>query len=138
MLSGGSNVIPSHWLLSTVNFRNNNIRYNSKIRYSVNLVCTKVSGSFFFFFFFLLLFFFLFFFFGGGGGGDFLFIDTLMLFFKKTYFFVYLLELPRRDDSNKYTKRMFYIYIKKRRSKVSVIHALDVSISSFFITANSS
>ena len=72
MLSGGSNVIPSHWLLSTVNFRNNNIRYNSKIRYSVNLVCTKVSGSFFFFFFFfVVVFFFVFFFWGGGGEGIF-------------------------------------------------------------------
>ena len=37
--------------------------------------------------------------------------------------FGYLLELPRRGDSKKY-------------SKISVIHALDGSISSFFITAN--
>ena len=46
----------------------------------------------------------------------------------------YLLESPRRGDSNKYTKRMNY---KKKSSTVSVIHALDGSISSFFITANS-
>ena len=38
-------------------------------------------------------------------------------------------------DSNKYPKRM--IYGKKNCSKVSVIHALDGSLSSFFITANS-
>ena len=38
-------------------------------------------------------------------------------------------------NSNKYTKRM--IYKKKNYSKVSIIHALVVSISSFFIKANS-
>ena len=42
---------------------------------------------------------------------------------------MYLLESPRRGDSNKYTKRMMH----KNCSKVSVIHALDGSISSFFI-----
>ena len=30
---------------STVNPLYNDIRYNSKIRYNVNLVCTKISGS---------------------------------------------------------------------------------------------
>ena len=53
-----------------------------------------------------------------------------MLFFRKTYVFGYLLKSPRRGDSNKYTKRMIY-------EKISVLHALDGSISSFFITANS-
>ena len=38
-----------------------------------------------------------------------------------------------RGDSNKYTKDM----IHKNCSKVSNIHALDGSVSSFFITANS-
>ena len=47
--------------------------------------------------------------------------------------FVYLLELPWQGDSNKYIERM----IHKKCSKVSVIHALDGSTSSFFITANS-
>ena len=47
---------------------------------------------------------------------------------------MYLLESPRSGDSNKYTKRMIY---KKKCSKVSVTDALDRSISSFFITANS-
>ena len=47
--------------------------------------------------------------------------------------FVYLLESPRRGDYNKYTKRM----IHKKLLKISVIDALDGSISSFFITTNS-
>ena len=47
---------------------------------------------------------------------------------------VYLLESPQRGDSNKNTKRVIH---KRNCSKVSVIHALDVSISSFFRTANS-
>ena len=38
--------------------------------------------------------------------------------------FVYLLESPRRGDSNKYTKRMI---CKKKCSKVSVTDALDGS-----------
>ena len=62
----------------------NDIRYNSKIRYNVNLVCTKISGSCVFF------------------------IDIPMLFFRKNIRFVYLLESPRRGDSNKYTKRMIH------------------------------
>ena len=32
-------------VISTVNPLYNGIRYNSKIRYNVNLVCTKISGS---------------------------------------------------------------------------------------------
>ena len=48
--------------------------------------------------------------------------------------FGYLLESPRRGDSNKYTKRMIY---KSTVKKISIIHTLDGSISSFFITANS-
>ena len=47
---------------------------------------------------------------------------------------MYVLESPRGGDSNKYTKRKIH---KKNYSKVSVIDALDVSILSFFITANS-
>ena len=48
--------------------------------------------------------------------------------------FVYLSESPRRGDSNKYTIRMIH---KKNCSKICNIHALDGSLSSFFITANS-
>ena len=33
---------------NTVNPLYNDIRYNSKIRYNVNLVCTKISGSYIF------------------------------------------------------------------------------------------
>ena len=51
--------------------------------------------------------------------------------FQENIRFVYLLESPRRGDSNKYTKRM--ICIKKNCSKVSVTDALDGSISSFFL-----
>ena len=32
----------------TVNSLYNDIRYNSKIRYNVNAVCTKINGSFIF------------------------------------------------------------------------------------------
>ena len=42
-------------------------------------------------------------------------------------------RIASEGDSNKYTKRM----IHKNYSKVSVIDALDGSISSIFITANS-
>ena len=48
--------------------------------------------------------------------------------------FVYLLESLGQGDSNKYIKGMIH---KKNCPKVSVIHALDVSTSSFIITANS-
>ena len=34
---------------NTVNPLYNDIHYNSKIRYNVNLVCTKISGSYMFF-----------------------------------------------------------------------------------------
>ena len=52
---------------------------------------------------------------------------------------MYLLESPRRGDSNKYTKRMIY---KKKCSKVSVTDALDGSCqvscnSKFEFTAKS-
>ena len=52
---------------------------------------------------------------------------------------MYLLESPRRGDSNKYTKRMIY---KKMCSKVSVTDALDGSYqvaynSKFDFTAKS-
>ena len=69
---------------TTVHPLYNSIRYNSKIRYNVNLVCTNISGSCIFF------------------------IDIPMLFFRKTYVFVYLLESPQRGDSNTYTKRMIH------------------------------
>ena len=56
------------------------------------------------------------------------------VFLKLTIRFGYLLESPRRGDSNKYTKRMIH---KKNCSKVSVSHALDGYISSFCIRAHS-
>ena len=77
----------------------NDIRYNSKIAYNVNSVCIKISGSC---------------------------ISSL----KSPYYssgnicLVYLLESPRRGDSNKYIKRMIH---KMNCSKVSVIDALDGS-----------
>ena len=49
----------------------NGIRYNMKIRYNVNLICTKNQGFVFFFLFFFVFF----------------FIDSPMLFFRKTYVF---------------------------------------------------
>ena len=62
----------------------NGIRYNSKIHYNVILICTKNHWI------------------------EYFFIDNPMLLFGKTYTFGYLLELPHRGDSNKYTKRMIY------------------------------
>ena len=53
---------------------------------------------------------------------------------QKIICFVYLLESPRQGVFNKYTKPMIH---KKTYSKVSIIHALDGSISRFFITTNS-
>ena len=68
---------------TTVNPLYNDIRYNSKIRYNVNLVCTKISGSCF---------------------------SSLIFPFYSTenHTFAYLFESPRRGDSNKYTKRMIH------------------------------
>ena len=70
----------------------NDIRYNSKIGYNVNLVCTKISGSCIFSLIFPFI-------------------------LQENIHFVYLLESPRRGDSNKYTKPMIY---KKKCSKVPV------------------
>ena len=84
--------------LDTVNPLYNDIRYNSKIRYNVNLVCTKISGSCIFSLIFPC--------YSSG---------------KQT--FCVFLESPHRGDSNKYSKRM--IYNKKKCSKVAVICALD-------------
>ena len=93
----------------TVNPLYNDIRYNSKIRYNVNLVAQKSAGRVFFHCYSYVI-------------------------LQENTRFVYLLESPRQGDSNKYTKRMIH---QKNCSKVSVIRALDGSTSSFFITANS-
>ena len=100
-------------MVNAVNPFYNNIRYNSKLCYNVNLVCTKINGSCFFF------------------------IDIPILFFRKICF-VYLLESPPRGSSN--TKRI--IYKKKKCSKVSLTDALDGPIkflynSKFDFTAKS-
>ena len=81
----------------TVNPLYNSIRYN-KIHYNVNLVCTKSADRVFFI------------------NPHFILPENIC--------FVYLLESPRRGDSNKYTKRMIY---KRKCSKVSVTDALDGS-----------
>ena len=83
----------------TVNPLYNDIRYNSRIRYNVNLVCTKISGSC---------------------------IVSLLFPFHSSgkHTFCVLLESPRRGDSNEYTKRMID---KKKCSKVFEIDALDGS-----------
>ena len=57
------------------------IRYNNKTRYNVNSVCTKISRS-----------------------SNFSLTAPCYSLGKHTY----LLESPRRGDSNKYTKRMIY------------------------------
>ena len=58
--------------------------------------------------------------------------SCILLFCRKTPFWIFV-RSPHRGDSNKYSKGM----ISKKCSKESVIHALDGSISNFFITANS-
>ena len=78
---------------STVNSLYNDIRYNSKIRYNVNLVRTKISDRVFFHCYSLVI-------------------------HQENIRFAYLLESPRRGNSNKYTKSS----IHKKCSKVSVIH----------------
>ena len=58
-----------------------NIRYSSKIRYNVNLVCTKISRWYIFHWY-------------------------SHVFLQENLRFVYMLESPRRGDSNKYIKRV--------------------------------
>ena len=65
-------------LINTVNPLYNNIRYNNKIHYNVNLVCTKIRGSCIFF------------------------VVVPMLVLGKTYILCVLLELPRRGDSRRF------------------------------------
>ena len=89
----------------TVNPLYNGICYNRKIRYNVNLVSTKTADRVFF-----------------HSNSHFILQENIR--------FVYLLESPRRGDSNKYTKRMIYKKKKKKKkkkSKISVIRALDGS-----------
>ena len=93
----------------TVNPLYNDIRYGSKIRYNVNLVCTKISGSCMFSLIFPC--------YSPG---------------KHTFYVFVRIASPRRFYQ--YTKRMIH---DKICSKVSNIHALDWFISSFFKTANS-
>ena len=90
----------AEWEAGTVNPLYKDIRYNSKIRYNVNLFCTKIRGPC-------------------------IFSLIFPCFLLGNMRFVYLLESPRRGDSNKYTKRM--IYNRKHCSKVSIIDALDGS-----------
>ena len=81
----------------TVNPLYNDIHYNSKIRYNVNLVCTKNQRMVYFF------------------------NDIPYVIFQENIRFVYSLESPPRGDSSKYTKCMMH----KNCLKVPVIHALD-------------
>ena len=91
-----------------VNLVYNDIRYNSKTRYSVNSDCTKISGSC-------------------------IFSLAFPCYSIGKHTFWIFVRFASRGDSNKYTKRLIY----KKMFKVSVIHSLDGSISSFFIAANS-
>ena len=63
----------------TVNPLYNGIRYNSEIRYNVNPIFTKISGSC-------------------------IFLLTALCYSLGKHTF-WILESPRRGDSNKYTKR---------------------------------
>ena len=92
----------------------NDTCYNSKIRYYVNSVCTKISRSCNFV------------------------IDNPILFFGKTRF-VYLLESPRRVDSNKYTKRMIHkkMFENIRYSCFRWVHIKFLYNNNFDLTINS-
>ena len=98
----------------TVNPLYNDIRYNSKIRYNVNLVRTKMSGSCIF----SLLF---------------------PCYSSERQRFVYLLESPRRGDSNKCTKRMNHKKMFKsiRYSCFRRVHIKFLYNSRFDLTAKS-
>ena len=102
--------LTNSYYLDKVNPLHNNILYNSKIRYNVNLIYTKICGSC-------------------------CFSLTVPCYFLGNIGFGYLLEAPPLGDSNKYTKCMMYKNKKKNYSKVSVIYALDGSISSFFYSS---
>ena len=95
---------------NTVNPLYNDICYNSKIHYNDNLVCTKISRLC-------------------------IFSLTVPCYSVGKHTFFGICKNPlTQGNSNKYTKSMIH---NKTVLKVSVIHALDGSISSFFITANS-
>ena len=70
--------------VNTVNPLYNGIRYNGTIRNNVNPICTKISGS------------------------CILPLTVPCYSLRGHTFLGYLLESPRRGDSNKYTKRMIY------------------------------
>ena len=97
---------------NTVNPLYNDIRHNSRIHYNANSVRTKSNESS-------------------------IFSLTVHVILQENIRFEYFLEPPPRGDSNKYPKRMNKKKGKRNRSKVSIISALDGSIPSFFITANS-
>ena len=67
------------------------------------------------------------------------FIDIPILFFRKKICFVYLLESPRRGDSNKYTKRMIHKKLFKsiRYSCFRRVHIKFLYNSKFDFTAKS-
>ena len=100
--------------ITTVNPFYNGIRYNSIIRYNVSLVCTKISGSLFF-------------------------IDSPVIF-TEIIRYRYLLESPRRGDSNKYTKRMIYKRKTKKKIRYSCFIRFHIKFlynSKFDFTAQS-
>ena len=67
------------------------------------------------------------------------FIAILMLFVQEIIRFVYILESPRRGDSNKYTKRMIHKKLCKsiRYSCLRRIHIKFLYTSKFDLTAKS-
>ena len=92
----------------------NDIRYNSKIRYNVNLVCIKISESY-------------------------IFSLIFPCYSLGKHTFVYLLESPRRGDSNKYTNRMIHKKLFKsiRYSCFRRVHIKILYNSKFVLTAKS-
>ena len=91
----------------------NDIRYNSKIRYNVNLVCTTSADRVFFSLIFPC--------YSSG---------------KKKFLFVYLLESPRRGDSTKYTKRMIHKRVQSiRYSCFGPVHVKLLYNNKFDLTA---
>ena len=104
--------LTNSYYLDKVNPLHNNILYNSKIRYNVNLIYTKICGSC-------------------------CFSLTVPCYFLGNIGFGYLLEAPPLGDSNKYTKCMMYKNKKKTIQKYPLFMLWTGPYQVFFIAANS-
>ena len=90
----------------------NGIRCNTRIRYNVNPICTKIIGSC-------------------------IFSLTVACYYLGKHKFGYLLESPRRGDSNKYTKRMKNTrYSCLRRVHIKFLYNCKFDFTAKFLVTN--